>query len=64
MTYPMRTLATLAALLTLPAGLAAQAADLTGAGATFPYPIYSKWFAELREDRLGAIRLAGGAATQ
>jgi len=24
----------------------AQAADLTGAGATFPYPIYSKWFAD------------------
>ncbi|HWG19060.1 MAG TPA: phosphate ABC transporter substrate-binding protein PstS [Terracidiphilus sp.] len=25
---------------------AAQAQNLTGAGATFPYPIYSKWFAE------------------
>jgi len=25
---------------------AAQGADLTGAGATFPYPIYSKWFAD------------------
>src|SRR5271157_5755936 len=24
----------------------AQAQKLTGAGATFPYPIYSKWFAE------------------
>ena len=24
-------------------GLAAQAADITGAGATFPYPIYAKW---------------------
>ena len=23
--------------------LAAQAADITGAGATFPYPVYSKW---------------------
>src|SRR3954468_1019596 len=22
-----------------------QSVDLTGAGATFPYPIYSKWFA-------------------
>ena len=32
-------------ILTLLAALAvtAQAADLTGAGATFPYPIYSKW---------------------
>jgi phosphate transport system substrate-binding protein len=24
----------------------AQGADLTGAGATFPYPIYSKWFSD------------------
>ena len=24
-------------------GTAAQAADITGAGATFPYPVYSKW---------------------
>jgi phosphate transport system substrate-binding protein len=24
----------------------AQSVDLTGAGATFPYPIYSKWFAD------------------
>jgi phosphate transport system substrate-binding protein len=28
------------------AGASAQSVDLTGAGATFPYPIYSKWFAE------------------
>ena len=27
-------------------GLAAQKQQLTGAGATFPYPIYSKWFSE------------------
>ena len=27
----------------LVAGAAAQAADISGAGATFPYPIYSKW---------------------
>jgi phosphate transport system substrate-binding protein len=32
-----------AALATLTAG-AASAQNLTGAGATFPYPIYSKWF--------------------
>src|SRR5438045_5856248 len=25
---------------------AAQSVDLNGAGATFPYPIYSKWFAD------------------
>ena len=24
----------------------AQSVDLTGAGATFPYPIYSKWFSD------------------
>src|SRR5689334_12953675 len=24
-------------------GLAAQAAEISGAGATFPYPIYAKW---------------------
>jgi len=29
------------------AGVApAQSVDLTGAGATFPYPIYSKWFSD------------------
>ncbi|MGE5815577.1 MAG: phosphate ABC transporter substrate-binding protein PstS [Acidobacteriota bacterium] len=27
-------------------GLAAQSAQINGAGATFPYPIYSKWFSE------------------
>jgi phosphate transport system substrate-binding protein len=32
--------------LLLALGAAAQAQHLTGAGATFPYPIYSKWFAE------------------
>lgn len=31
-------------LVTLTAG--AQSVDLTGAGATFPYPIYSKWFSD------------------
>jgi phosphate transport system substrate-binding protein len=29
-----------------PARSTASGADLTGAGATFPYPLYSKWFAE------------------
>ncbi|HZS59323.1 MAG TPA: phosphate ABC transporter substrate-binding protein PstS [Gemmatimonadaceae bacterium] len=28
------------------ASTASSGADLTGAGATFPYPLYSKWFAE------------------
>src|SRR5688572_25608913 len=27
-------------------GLVAQTTQINGAGATFPYPIYSKWFAE------------------
>jgi phosphate transport system substrate-binding protein len=31
------------AALTLLAGTAVQAEDISGAGATFPYPIYSKW---------------------
>src|SRR5215510_11552586 len=30
----------------LSAGAAAQTVQINGAGATFPYPIYSKWFAE------------------
>ena len=30
----------------------AQAADITGAGATFPYPIYAKW-AEAYKARTG-----------
>ena len=36
----------LAALFVVLALTAAQAQKLTGAGATFPYPIYSKWFTE------------------
>ena len=34
------------ALLLLAAGSLAFAQNITGAGATFPYPIYSKWFSE------------------
>src|SRR3954466_10235622 len=41
----MRIIETLAVLCLVPVALSAQA-DLTGAGATFPYPIYSKWFTE------------------
>lgn len=45
--------------------LAAQAADITGAGATFPYPIYSKWaedYAKLSGNRLNyqSIGSSGG----
>src|ERR1700675_4125122 len=39
-------LATLAAAARLVPGLGAQNAQINGAGATFPYPIYSKWFSE------------------
>ena len=36
-----------AAVVTLVAGVAAQQkVQINGAGATFPYPIYSKWFSE------------------
>jgi len=46
----MRTKRTVAAALACVAALgvsaAAQTIRITGAGATFPYPIYSKWFAE------------------
>lgn len=32
------------------ASLAAQAVDITGAGASFPYPIYAKWAAEYQKE--------------
>jgi phosphate transport system substrate-binding protein len=35
-----------ASVLALGAGVAAQTLQINGAGATFPYPIYSKWFSE------------------
>ena len=35
-----------AAIAALVSTASAQAVDLTGAGATFPYPIYSKWFSD------------------
>ena len=31
-------------------GAVAQAADITGAGATFPFPVYSKWAEAYRKD--------------
>src|SRR5829696_1696130 len=40
------TLAALACTLALGAGVAAQTVQINGAGATFPNPIYSKWFSE------------------
>src|SRR5262245_8226336 len=38
-----------AATAALTVGAAAQAADISGAGATFPYPVYSKWAAAYKE---------------
>ena len=35
--------------LSLLGGSTARAVDLTGAGATFPYPIYTKWFADYKK---------------
>jgi phosphate transport system substrate-binding protein len=43
---PLRTLALVTAVAAGGAALAAQTVQITGAGATFPYPIYSKWFSE------------------
>jgi phosphate transport system substrate-binding protein len=40
------TLAVLAGVVLLIGGAAAQKLQMNGAGATFPYPIYSKWFSE------------------
>jgi len=41
--------ASLACIVALGAGAAAQAIRINGAGATFPNPIYSKWFAEYQK---------------
>src|SRR6266849_3706928 len=46
MTSARTILATFACAAALVAGAAAESAQINGAGATFPYPIYSKWFAE------------------
>ena len=43
-----------AALLALTAAAPACAQNLTGAGATFPNPIYSKWFSEYAQQHPGA----------
>jgi phosphate transport system substrate-binding protein len=42
----MRLFACLASTVLLVGSAAAQTVQINGAGATFPYPIYSKWFAE------------------
>lgn len=42
----MKVASVIAGIVLLASGGVAQAQKLTGAGATFPYPIYSKWFSE------------------
>ena len=42
----LKTLIPIVAVAALGATLGAQTIQINGAGATFPYPIYSKWFAE------------------
>src|SRR5215467_3452759 len=42
----IKTLLTVAAATTLVTGVAAQTLQINGAGATFPAPIYTKWFSE------------------
>lgn len=42
----LRTFAVLLVLSVTTTAATAQSVDLTGAGATFPYPLYSKWFSD------------------
>jgi phosphate transport system substrate-binding protein len=42
----IKVLAAVGCAATLAVGVAAQTMQINGAGATFPYPIYSKWFSE------------------
>ena len=46
MTLRMRTMGAVAVAAVASATLTAQTVQINGAGATFPYPIYSKWFSE------------------
>ncbi|PZN99558.1 MAG: phosphate ABC transporter substrate-binding protein PstS [Hyphomicrobiales bacterium] len=46
----MRKILILAAAATIGLSGAAQAADITGAGATFPFPIYAKWAEAYKKD--------------
>src|SRR5664279_3188623 len=47
-----KTITSLLAAAALAVGVTVQAADITGAGATFPYPIYAKW-AEAYKQKTG-----------
>jgi phosphate transport system substrate-binding protein len=60
--------AALASVAVLGAGLAAQTIQINGAGATFPNPIYSKWFAEYNKQhpnvRINYQSVGSGAGIQ
>ena len=65
MRTPQRTILTLAALIAVTTAASAQ--SLTGAGATFPYPLYSKWFDVYRQKTGVAINyqsIGSGAGIQ
>ena len=49
MTTKLYSVAVAATLLLASCGSSEQPQNLTGAGATFPYPIYSKWFSEYQK---------------
>lgn len=49
------------------ASLTAQAADITGAGASFPYPLYAKWAAQYKEasgNRINYQSIGSGGGQQ
>lgn len=49
------------------ASLTAQAADITGAGASFPYPVYAKWAAQYKEasgNRINYQSIGSGGGQQ
>src|SRR5690349_5279023 len=46
MTGVLRAAVAIGCAFALATGLAAQTVQITGAGATFPFPLYSKWFDE------------------
>jgi phosphate transport system substrate-binding protein len=63
-----KTMASAACVMALAAGAAAQTAQINGAGATFPNPIYSKWFDEYSKlhpnVRINYQSLGSGAGIQ
>jgi len=68
MTLMHKTAVSAACVMALAAGAAAQTAQINGAGATFPNPIYSKWFDEYNKlhpnVRINYQSLGSGAGIQ